>query len=410
MRNFLLRTISKTHLPFGKYFIDWNHLHVLLNDFPKDVHQLTASVLNPIDRQNFQSVERMCDPKVIMLLKAHVKESNATVVYLQIMRDIIDTFLDRKLKPLQRINKMWYSIFLIRIWRHFINSHKKYTLKDNFLTAPCYICLEINAHSLVMCMLYLKEINRPELFLPHLFESQPCESTFRQFRSFTSTYSTVTNCTVKEALLRISKIQLQNDIIHGTSSHFTYPRLNKQYNSNDTVPDEDVDLPSKMEIVAEIQNCQQDAIIQAKALGLIPKQRFTGFSCQVPEYTSGGCGKSNKRKLPKKANESLLNPPNFNDIKLKNFADKLNTDVNATSPYVEITTDDNKRIVVKKMSLCWLWRTESKKLSNDRLLRVQYSDKQQRGKRMKKRIKKSTVYPYKPFNKKKKAAFKLQTI
>lgn len=149
------------------------------------------------------------------------------------MRDVIDAFMDQSLGPMQRIRKMWYSIFIIRIWRQFIMLQKKYKLKDNFLTSNCYACLEINAHSMIMCMLHLKQTNRSDLFLPHLFESQPCESLFRQLRSFTSTYSTVTNCTIKEAMSRISKIQLQNDIIHGTSSHFVYPRFSK-HTPNDT--------------------------------------------------------------------------------------------------------------------------------------------------------------------------------
>lgn len=398
-----MRTISNgIVLPFGKYFIDWNHLNILLKKFPKDVHQLTASVLNPFDRQNFRSVLRMCDPKVIALLKSHVEGSEATVIYLQMMKDIIDAFLDRSLKPLQRVRKMWFSIFIIRMWRHFIVSHKKYKLKYNFLTTPCYSCLELNAHSILMCMLHLKEINRPDLFLPHLFESQPCESMFRQFRSFTSTYSTKTNCTVKEALSRISKIQLQNDIIHGTSSNFTYPRLNKEQNSTDTVPDKNIDLPSRVEIVAEIQNCQRDALAKAKSLGLIPNNRYTGFSCKVPPSKLVDCGKIKQRKFSKPFNKKPLDPPNFNDIHLKNFANELNGEILATSPYVEITTDDNKRIVVKKMSLCWLWRAETRKLSNDRLLRVQYSAKKQGSKRIRKAVKKSIVRPYKALNKKKK--------
>lgn len=403
MRNFLLRTISNGNLlPFGKYFIDWNHLHGLVEDFPKDKHQLTASVLNPFDRQNFRSVLRMCDPKVITLLKSHVKGSEGTVVYLQLMKDIIEAFLDQNLTPLQRVRKMWYSIFIIRMWRHFILSHKQYKLKYNFLTTPCYICLELNAHSLIMCMLHLKDISRPELFSPHLFESQPCESIFRQFRSFTTTYSTVTNCTVKEAMARISKIQLQNDIIHGTSPHFVFPRLNKQQNPNDAMLNRNIDLPTKLEIVTEIQNCQQDAVAKAKSLGLIPNQRNNGFSCKVPPYTSSDRCKIKRRILTKNINKKPLDPPNFNNIQLKNFADKLSGEIEANGPYVEIITDDNKRIVVKKMSLCWLWRPESRKLSNDRLLRVQYSAKQQKSNQIRKRLKKSIANPYQTFNKKNK--------
>lgn len=54
LRNFLLRTrFDKKSLPFGKGFITIEHLYELLNMFSKDKHQLTASTLNPIDRQIF---------------------------------------------------------------------------------------------------------------------------------------------------------------------------------------------------------------------------------------------------------------------------------------------------------------------------------------------------------------------
>lgn len=261
----ILRTISnEKKLPFGKHYINWNHLHFLLCNFSKGEHQLTATVLNPVDRQNFVSVLRMCHPRVINLLIQNVKDSQATVVFLNLMRDVIDYFLDQNISSLERIRKMWYPIFIIRIWRQFIKSHKRYTLKDNFLTLNCYTCLELNAHSLVLCMLHLQKINRPDLFLPYLFESQPCECMFRQFRSFSSTYSTVTNCTIKDAISRISKIQLQNEIAHSTSPYFVYPRLGqKEKNSNEDSTNTNTRLPTKNEIINEIEKCKQDAIITA---------------------------------------------------------------------------------------------------------------------------------------------------
>ena len=251
-------------------------------------------------------------------------------------------------------------------------------------------------------MLHLKQINRPDLFLPHLFESQPCESMFRQFRSFTSTFSTVTNCTVKEAMSRISKIQLQNDIIHGTSANFVYPRLNSKRSPNDTEEVTSIILPTKAEIITEIQNCQRDAIAKAKSVGLIANERNIEFSCKVPPYDSSIHNKMNKKKYNRNVNRATLDPPQFKNIQLKNFADKLNKEIDATGPYVQIQTDDGRNIVVKKTSLCWLWRPETKKLSSDRLLRVQYSAKNEVFTKVKKKVKNSALYSYKPINKKKK--------
>lgn len=307
------------------------------------------------------------------------------------MRDIIDCFLDQSLKPLERIRKIWFALFIIRFWRHSVLVKKNTTLKNNFMSANCYSCIEFNAHGLVMCMLHLKD--SPELFLPHLFESQPCESIFRQFRSFTSTYSTVTNCTIKEASSRISKIQLQNDIMHGTSQHFCYPRLGKVQKFNAAEP---ITMPAKIEIFNEIESCKRDAIAKAKAVGLISNQQQRKYICKIPPYKSNTRKKIQLKKCTRNSTsknyETALAPPNFRNIQLKNFADKLHEEIDVTSPYVEVPTDDYNRIVVKKRSLCWLWRSECQRLSSDRLLRVQYSEKKNKRTQIKMRAAKKTVY------------------
>lgn len=56
---------------------------------------------------------------------------------------------------------------------------------------------------------------------------------------------------------------------------------------------------------------------------------------------------------------------------MKNFADKLEVAaVTPESSYVEVSGCE-KRMVVKKTSLCWLLRSDHVKLSSDRLKRVQ---------------------------------------
>lgn len=64
MRNFFLRTLGgQIKLPFGnKYIIKIDHLQQLKKSFSKDKHQLTETALNPYDRQNFESVLKICSP------------------------------------------------------------------------------------------------------------------------------------------------------------------------------------------------------------------------------------------------------------------------------------------------------------------------------------------------------------
>lgn len=281
MRNHLLKTIGNSKkFPFGKIdttelFIQVDHLKHLLSKFNKDQHCLTETTINPVDRQNFDSVLRICHPQVISLLEKHVPDSNATIVFLNIMRNSIDALTKAGIEPLERIELSWYPLFMVRIWRQYILSHSSYTLKDNFLSANCFTCFELNAHSLVLVLLYLEQIKQPSLFMPEIFNSQPCESFYRQIRSFTSTYSTVANCSVKEIINRISKIQLQSDISHSLRSVFNFPRCQKPETS--TVPM----LPSKEEIIAKIEYCKLAAISDAIKLNLIDSDSENVCACQV---------------------------------------------------------------------------------------------------------------------------------
>lgn len=378
MRNFLLRLLRKSstkhQFPFGNYYIRIQHLYELITRFPKQ-HTLVASTLNPHDRQNFSSVKRMYDQSVIDLLRNHVKGSEGTVQFLQLIRSVVAAYMERNLTPLQRIRKMWYSLFLIRIWRDFIMTRKNATLKDNCISLNCYICIELNAHSLVKCILYLKKIGKPELFLPHLYESQPCEAIFRQLRSMTPVNSTVTNCTPKEANSRISKIQLQNEIVHATSNEFVYPRLEKKRVDTNAVSS----LPSAEQIYNEIVFCEKSAIATATKLGLIKKGMATRdkFVCKVNAHTTSTDKIVEKnRRLSLNYNRQSYTLPDLKNIQLKDYTGKYkHKDIGERNPYVEMYNATGKRIVVKKTSLCWLLREESQKLSSDRLQRVKYSTK-----------------------------------
>lgn len=263
LRNFLLRFKNKK-LSFGpKYFIELEHLYSLMNSMSKDQHLLTASTLNPSDRQNFSSVLRMCSLRVTNLLKSKIKNSQATVIFLEMMRDILDSFMNTTLKPLERVAKIWYSVFILRIWKQFIKSQKKYKMKDSFLTSNCYSCIELNAHSLLLCLVYLKSKGLTSWFQPKLYSSQPCESTFRLLRSFTSTFSTVANCSVKEAVSRISKIQLQSEIAHSNAANFNFFGANQKSVGDQVVHE----LPTMNELLRVITKCKYDAICTCKQLG-----------------------------------------------------------------------------------------------------------------------------------------------
>lgn len=377
-----------------------------MDNFSKDKHLLTPSALNPVDRQNFDTVLQISNEKVTYLLKSSVERSEATVFFLETIREILDSYMDPNLKPLQRIRKIWYRVLVIRLWRRFISSHKKYSLTDNFLTQNCYSCIEINAHCLIFIILHLRGMNKPDLFLPSLFGSQQCENMFRKFRSFTTTYSSISNCSVKEMLGRISKIGFSNEIKQMTSAYFEYSSFgtkNKWLQKTSCL--ESFELPTLEQIIEEVEQCKSDAIetaIQFKFFTEEESHQPNLFSCEIKPYTPKRTRKNQSK--PKIITEEFQ-LSDLRGINLKNFPEK--TDIDENSPFVELFSGRYKnRVVVKKSSLCWLLRKDWQRVSSDRLRRVQCSNqkniftkhsKRHQTKKHNKRA--SLMYPNKTINK-----------
>lgn len=394
LRNLLFKTTRNSEIfRFGaKYFITIDHLRTLIEKFRKDEHCLSQSCLDSNDRQNVDSALRICSENVIDMIRMHVPGSEATVLFLQIMADSFASYMAPDLTVVDRIEKMWHAVFLTRIWRYFVLNHPNLTLKDNFMSSNCYSCLEQNAHSLVQIILFLREHNLPELFIPSLFNSQPCEQFYRKLRSFTPTFSTVVSCSVKQLLSRVSKIHLLNEISHiepGLDG-FIYPDKTKTSNCFKLkYPNE---LPTKNIIFQAIEKSKSAALQAAIKVGLIKnstKEKKMSCVCHIlPPKMKKPTKKNDIRDAANihDTNNLLLSRLNAN-LKLKNFAHLFpNGPLEDTSSYVDIP-GYKKRFICKKTSYCWLLRKESPKLSSDRLLRV-------RGARNTKKPSKARVHHY----------------
>ena len=76
-----------------------------------------------------------------------------------------------------------------------------------FITGPAYLSVELNAHNLLYLVLLAKEKHLPKQPLNNMpfFNSQTCESLFRNARSLTATFSTKVNFSVKKCLSTFTK-------------------------------------------------------------------------------------------------------------------------------------------------------------------------------------------------------------
>ena len=114
---------------------------------------------------------------MMILQKNNFTDSEGTQLYLKLMNFVTSSYLDKKLDPEERVYRIWFVVFSMRLWRYWICCDQMYTLSKNFLTLNCYLSAEINAHCLVLIILTLS--NRPEHFKPWYMISQPAESYFR---------------------------------------------------------------------------------------------------------------------------------------------------------------------------------------------------------------------------------------
>ena len=123
-------------------------------------------------------------------------DAEATVAYLQLTQCVIDSYLDKQLHPLTRIEKAWYAIFFVRYRRWWLLNNSKYTLANNFITQNAYACIEFNGHALITFLKTIWDTGESETFLPWKLGSQFCEKIFRAARSLTSTFSTIINLSI----------------------------------------------------------------------------------------------------------------------------------------------------------------------------------------------------------------------
>lgn len=253
-------------LPMGNKQVSIAHLKILIEKFPKSYHGLSYNDICPEDRQNFGSLQKVMSRETIKHLE-NIPESEGTIMYLKLCQNVTSAFMDQQLSPLERVYRMWYSIFFLRIWRKWVLKMEKdtkiYTLTNNFITSNAYDCIELNGHALIQLIIKFRDENKAEYFIPSLFSSQPCESTFRQFRSMTSIFWTKINSSLREMFHIVGRIELQNNITHYKLPNVIFPRIQRK-----TQKIERLELPANEEMFEHMILARCSANDDAKTFGM----------------------------------------------------------------------------------------------------------------------------------------------
>lgn len=373
-----LRSLFLQHklLPMGWYLISCTHIEILMKTVSKEDHGLTETDVSAEDKMNFQAALNLSNPRVTNLLISSGNEIWGTVAFLETLHNLTKSFMDTSLSARDRLRLLWRSLFLLRIWRQWLQE-EGFSLEDNFITYNQYMCIEINAHVMVKLIRKCKEMGKPELFLPWLFSSQACESFVRLARSMSTTYSTVVNFSLLDFLHKIRRIDFQRETETKLSKEgYSFPRdrRKKELGSKTESCVSDTDLPTDIEIMDEICVAYSEAKGLAQLLGMeVNKLKIPCLSSDIlPE---GGeipfdCIPGDPIDFLKDIHQDIQNLDDDVDLDLTQENDG---ELPEDSPFVLVKDSKNRSIRMKKTTLCWLLSTGGPKLSSDRLKRVKAS-------------------------------------
>ncbi|XP_045023267.1 uncharacterized protein LOC123466338 [Daphnia magna] len=403
---------TQKSIPLGNFIATTAHIVALQEIIGKDRHGLRVGDVLLEDKMNYDAVRRLSKPHVRELLSQYVPKSEGTCFYLELMDNSTSSYLDKKLSPLDRVYRMWKSVFELRYWRYWMSCDNVYPLGNHFITLNAYLCVEINAHALVMLITKLRDT--PQLFKPWLFSSQPCESYFKACRSFTPVGSTQLNFTLLDFIYsRCKKVDVALRLTAlGHSDNIVYPRHVKNLERYGGSEESFVCniLPSTDEIRVTMDRARIDAKAALMKLGVDvadPDDRVFAFdsrlAAKLNEPLENPAPKEDDvnefdeceeledegndpldRNVLDEYEQSLLNV--ISEGQLNDYSSLLEKCVlrNENSPrphndpenvihnsaFVVVTRSNGSQVAFKKRTVVWMCENGVKKQSNDRSKRV----------------------------------------
>jgi hypothetical protein len=209
-------------LMIGKFYVSMNYLKIMLNhpEISRNDHQLSNEDVGTFDsskdKMNSNATRKICEPIVIELLKK-IPGSEGTIIYLQMMRDLYDAFIEPTTTDLDRLKKAFKVLCFLRIWRVNVPVGER----ASFITNINWSCIEMNVSFLYQLVLE----GKGNLIV--IWNSQICEEYFRTLRSMGTYGLTQINFSVLEALQKINRVEKIIEICTKHKSTFNFPEVEK---------------------------------------------------------------------------------------------------------------------------------------------------------------------------------------
>lgn len=191
------------------------------------------------------------------------------------MDQVRSAFLEKILSPLERVGRLWTVVFCLRYWRLWLKSDKVYTLAKNFISPNAYLCIETNAHSLVVFIRKFRIKGTPEELLVQLLGSLQCESFFRGIRALCPVGLNKPSVSEGEFLDRARKVDVNLPLRQKESQDgIVYRRVDEKRNRSGGGSSKAlgvVEMPSDDEITDKIKSCIPIALKKMETLDILLK-------------------------------------------------------------------------------------------------------------------------------------------
>ncbi|XP_055308257.1 uncharacterized protein LOC129572338 [Sitodiplosis mosellana] len=376
LRTCFLRSYAA--LPMGNKLASVAHLKLLIRNAPKEVHGLVLSDVSPIDRQNFKSFEKCMNIRTRRALQEYIPDSEATSFFLDLCLKVSTSLMDYDITPYERIEMLFHAIFFLRIWRKWI-IQSKYILRENFITSNAYLCTELNGANLLKLIRIFRDENKPELFLTTMFDSQACERAFRQLRSMGTPNFTKINFTLLELLHMVRRIEVQNEIVYSKLSglDIKLPKLEKKHQTTKIY-----NLPNEEEIEECLKRAKRFAINDADRFEMqINPDEIDECEINIlsglrgDEETSDSYNSDDENESEIDIDDADDFTENINDVPENDETPFLEEEEDHQRAFISTTDHLGRKQLLRKSTLVWTLSEGTKKISSDRLIRVQEKSK-----------------------------------
>lgn len=287
----------------------------------------------------------------------------------------------------------------------------KKSFSNSFLTKPAYISVELNAHYLLYLVLLVKQGDLPKRTLRdiHLYNSQPCESMFRDARSMSGSFSTMINFTVNNFIQRSRKLSILNQFKYDrTNSDLCFPIYQKYKSADSSSPSYDSYDIERLDVEQIIRRAYDQAIEMVRPTGMLDvlkqknlinfndlnnfilndlKKNSTMFNYSSERNTTDDAGEEFEMSDEEEETTTADQLDDINTFDFEEDAHEYEELLNSTKSEFEgigIFDEINPKLkpsffkikingnvkYLHKQSACWLLTKQLNKLSNDRLSRV----------------------------------------